>query len=130
MNKTEIKKLKKRVLKKNTLVFDQFTKQEKTRAFQFSESYKDFLDKSKTEREAAKQIIHMAKDNGFLDIDTLLTKKQKASKKIYKVFQGRCVAMAVMGKTNLISGTNIIASHIDSPRLDLKQNPIYEDLSL
>jgi aspartyl aminopeptidase len=72
----------------------------------------------------------MAKDNGFVDIDTLLTKKQKTCKKVYKIFQDRCVAMAVMGKTDLIAGASIIASHIDSPRLDLKQNPLYEDLNM
>ncbi len=130
MNKAEIKKLKKSVFKKDTLVFDQLTKQQKTKAFKLSENYKNFLNKSKTEREAAKQIVQMAENNGFLNIDTLLTKKQKPCKKVYKIFQDRCVAMAVMGKTDLISGASIIASHIDSPRLDLKQNPIYEDLSM
>ncbi len=130
MNKGQIKKLKKSVFKKDTLVFDQLTKQQTTRAFKFSERYKDFLNKSKSEREAAAQIVQMAKESGFVDMDTLLTKKQKSSKKVYKVFQDRCVAMAVMGKTDLIAGASIIASHIDSPRLDLKQNPIYEDLSL
>ena len=130
MDKTQIKKIKKSVFKKDTLVFDQLSKQQKTRAFKFSESYKNFLNRSKSEREAAAQIVQMAKESGFVDIDTLLTKKQTSCKKVYKIFQDRCVAMAVMGKTDLIAGTSIIASHIDSPRLDLKQNPIYEDLSM
>ncbi|OGR15239.1 MAG: aminopeptidase, partial [Desulfobacula sp. GWF2_41_7] len=51
-------------------------------------------------------------------------------KKVYKIFQGRCVALAAIGKKLPHLGANIIASHIDSPRLDLKQNPIYEDLSI
>ncbi|RLB97041.1 MAG: aminopeptidase, partial [Deltaproteobacteria bacterium] len=78
----------------------------------------------------AKQIVHAAKNKGFVDIDSLAIKNTKRLKKVYKVFQGRCVALAVLGKEPLLSGTNIIASHIDSPRLDLKQNPIYEDLSM
>ena len=130
MNKKEMKKLKKTVLNKATLVFDQLTRQQKTKTFEFSEEYKNFLDKSKTEREAVKQIVLAAKKRGFIDIDTLLTKKQHSCNKVYKIFQNRCVAMAVFGKEDIVSGVNIIASHIDSPRLDLKQNPIYEDLSM
>ena len=130
MNKSEIKKIKDVVLKKETLVFDQLTKQQKSKTFKFNEGYKDFLNQSKTERRAAKQIIQAAEDKGFINIDTLLIKKQGSCKKVYKIFQNRCVGMAVLGKERLITGANIIASHIDSPRLDLKQNPIYEDLSL
>lgn len=129
-SENKIKKLKQNVFKKETLVFDQFTKQQKKKSFQFSEDYKNFLNKSKTEREAAKQIVKAAEDKGFVNIDTLLINKQNKDKKVYKIFQNRCVALAVLGKKDLISGVNIIASHIDSPRLDLKQNPIYEDLNL
>ncbi|MBT3387700.1 MAG: aminopeptidase, partial [Desulfobacula sp.] len=95
-----------------------------------NENYKKFLNKSKTERKAAGQIIKAAEAQGFVDIDTLVTKKLKNVKKIYKIFQGRCLALAVLGEKNLVSGANIIASHIDSPRLDLKQNTVYEDLSI
>ncbi|MDA3916056.1 MAG: aminopeptidase [Deltaproteobacteria bacterium] len=130
MNKKEIEKLKKTVLNKATLVFDQLTRQQKTKTFEFGEEYKGFLDKSKTEREAAKQIVQAAEERDFVNIDTLLTKKQHTCNKVYKIFQNRCVAMAVFGKEDIVSGVNIIASHIDSPRLDLKQNPIYEDLSM
>ncbi len=131
MNKKEISKLKKTVFKKDTLVFDKLTKHQKTRTLAFSEAYKKFLDASKSEREAAKQIVKAAEDKGFANIDTLLGEKNlKPVNRVYKIFQNRCVAMAVLGKEDLISGTSIIAAHIDSPRLDLKQNPVYEDLSL
>jgi len=130
LNKNQIKKIKKTILKKETLVFDQLTKNQQAKAFKFSESYKDFLDQSKTEREAAGQIVQAAQAKGFIDIDTLTTKDSKSIKKVYKIFQGRCVALAILGKKNCVAGTNIIASHIDSPRLDLKQNPVYEDLSI
>ena len=129
MNKTQFKKIKDRLKKKNTLVFDQLTKTQKSQVFKFNDLYKDFLDQSKTEREAAQQIVKIAEGNGFVNIDILASKK-KQIQKVYKVFQGRCVAMAVLGKDSLVKGANIIASHIDSPRLDLKQNPIYEDLSM
>jgi len=130
MNKTQLNKIKKTILKKGPLVFDQITKTQKAELFNLSENYKNFLNQAKTEREAAIQIILAAKDKGFVDIDTLLEKESESARKVYKVFQGRCVALAVIGKENPASGTNIIASHIDSPRLDLKQNPVYEDLSM
>jgi len=130
MNKNEIKKIKESVLKKETLVFDKLTRQQKSKVFKFGEDYKDFLNQSKTERRAAQQIVQAAEDSGFINIDTLSIKEQGSCKKVYKIFQNRCVGMAVLGNKGLITGVNIIASHIDSPRLDLKQNPLYEDLSL
>ncbi|NOX33369.1 MAG: aminopeptidase [Deltaproteobacteria bacterium] len=130
MNKHELKKIKKTLLKKEILAFDQLTKSQKTKLFKFSETYKNFLNQSKTEREATRQIIAAAKAGGFVDIDIQTEKNSKDTRKIYKVFQGRCVALAVLGEKNPVSGTNIIVSHIDSPRLDLKQNPFYEDLNI
>jgi len=130
MNKTQLKKLKKNIFKKETLAFDHLNKNQRDQAFQFSDNYKHFLNQSKTERKAAKQIIQAAEAEGYVDIDTLLKNKSKSAEKIYKNFQGRCVAMAHLGKADLCSGANIIASHIDSPRLDLKQNSVYEDLSI
>ncbi|WP_457553940.1 aminopeptidase [Desulfobacula sp.] len=130
MDKDRLKKIKKIVLKKNPLVFDRLTEKQKTQAFKFNETYKKFLNLSKTERKAARQIIQAAEAQGFVNIDTLPTKSSTPIKKVYKVSQGRCVALATLGEESLVSGTNIIASHIDSPRLDLKQNPVYEDLSM
>ncbi|MBT6339635.1 MAG: aminopeptidase, partial [Desulfobacula sp.] len=137
MNKTQLKKIRDTLVKKQTLVFDQLTKSQKNQAFKFNDLYKTFLDQSKTEREATRQIVKTARDNGFVNIDTLISKnltpkssKKYQTKKVYKVFQDRCVALAVLGKDSLVKGTNIIASHLDSPRLDLKQNPVYEDLSM
>lgn len=130
MNKAQIKKIRETLLKKQPLVFDALDKKGRDQVFQFCEKYKAFLDQSKTEREAARQIIDAAKQKGFVDINAILGKRHKNNKKVYKVFQGRCVALANVGKKLPHLGANIIASHIDSPRLDLKQNPIYEDLSM
>lgn len=130
MKKSEIKKFKTDTFKTDHLVFDRLTKEQKRQCADFNESYKTFLDQAKTEREAAQQIIKTAESKGFKDIDKLLTTKGQAPKKVYRCFQDKCVALAVIGKTPLTSGSNILASHIDSPRLDLKQNPLYEDLDI
>ena len=80
MNKTQLKKIKKTILKKETLVFDQLVKKQKEESFKFCENYKDFLNQSKTERKAAGQIVQAAEAEGFVDINTLATKKSKTIK--------------------------------------------------
>ncbi len=130
MNKTTFKKLKDTLFKKETMAFDNMTKAQKTKTLEFSETYKSFLDKSKTEREAAVQIVRTAEKRGFKNIEDIGNKKAPKTKKVYKIFKGRCVALATLGKNTLADGANIIASHIDSPRLDLKQNPVYQDLDM
>lgn len=131
MNKSQIKKLKKSLEKQATLVADTLNKQQQKIVEKFSSEYKHFLDHSKTEREAVQQVIKLAEANGFVDIDKVGTNNKKTQlQKVYKIFRNRCAALAVLGKAPLEKGANIIASHIDSPRLDLKQNPLYEDLSM
>ncbi|MCP3943374.1 MAG: aminopeptidase [Desulfobacteraceae bacterium] len=132
MNKTQAEKQKKVLFKKNQPACDQMGKQEKKAAFTLGDSYKDFLDAAKTEREAANKIVAQAMDKGFVDIDKLLNKKTIKSKpqKVFRLFKDKTVALAVLGSQKLSAGTHIIASHIDSPRLDLKQNPVYEDLGI
>lgn len=130
MNKTQLKKIQDTILNKNALVLDCLNKKQTESAIKFSNGYKKFLDRSKTERKAAQEIVRAAKAKGFVDIDTILNKETPYSEKVYKIFQGRCVGLAHIGKLPCLSGTNIIASHIDSPRLDLKQNPFYEDLDI
>ncbi|MCP4722345.1 MAG: aminopeptidase [Desulfobacteraceae bacterium] len=132
MNKTDAEKQKKKLFKKTSLAYDQLGKQEKKTVFTFGDAYKDFLNSAKTEREAADKIAALARDRGFVDIDKLLAKKTTRSspKKVFRIFKDKTIAMAVLGQEKISAGTRIIASHIDSPRLDLKQNPIYEDLSM
>ncbi|MCD4744456.1 MAG: aminopeptidase [Desulfobacteraceae bacterium] len=130
MNKKEIEKLEKNILKKDKSAFDYLNKKETSFAFSFAEKYKTFLDNAKTEREAVNEIIKRAEAKGFININNALKKKSLKSKKFYKIFKGKTVGLAVLGKKPVENGLNIIASHIDSPRLDLKQNPLYEDLDL
>ena len=94
----------------------------------FSEDYKKYLDKSKTEREACKTAIELAKKAGFKDGNTL--KSFKKGDKIYFNNRGKAVALFVIGKEPVSKGMNILGAHIDSPRVDVKQVPLYEDSGL
>jgi len=97
-------------------------------AFAFCEEYKAFLDKSKTEREASAEAVRIAEKAGFKAFDP--SKKYKANDKVYCANRGKSLILAVIGKDGVKNGANIIAAHIDSPRIDLKQNPLYEDSEL
>ncbi len=94
----------------------------------YCEGYKTFLDRAKTEREAAITAIEMAKAKGFEEFDR--NKTYKAGDKVYFNNRSKTVAFAVIGKDAVENGVNITAAHIDSPRLDLKPNPLYEDIEL
>ena len=95
---------------------------------EYCEGYKKFLDSAKTEREAAKTAIKMAEEKGFIEFD--YKKKYNAGDRVYFNNRGKTVAFAVIGTEPVESGVNITAAHIDSPRLDLKPNPLYEDVEL
>lgn len=94
----------------------------------YCEGYKAFLDKAKTEREAAATAIALAKAKGFTEFDR--SKSYKCGDKVYFNNRGKTVAFAVIGKESAEKGVNITAAHIDSPRLDLKPNPLYEEIEL
>ena len=94
----------------------------------YCEGYKQFLDKAKTEREATVTAIKMAEAKGFVPFDR--TKKYNKGDKVYFNNRSKTVAFAVIGEAPVEEGTNITAAHIDSPRLDLKPNPLYEDIEL
>jgi aspartyl aminopeptidase len=93
----------------------------------FAQSYKQFLDMGKTERECVEAAVEMLENNEFINIDTLKDKKIKAGMKIYQNIRGKSIFAAIIGKKSAMEGCNILGAHIDSPRLDLKQNPLYED---
>ncbi len=90
----------------------------------FCESYKEFLDCGKTEREAVAKSVKLAKDNGFEEFE--FGKKYAPGDKFYYVNRKKCVILTIMGTEPIEKGIRIAAAHIDSPRLDLKQNPLYE----
>ncbi len=91
--------------------------------------YREFLDLGKTERECVKNIVAIARENGYRDLEEILEKEEtlKAGDKIYAVNMGKGVLMMEIGTEDLEKGMLLVGSHIDSPRLDLKQNPLYEN---
>lgn len=98
------------------------------KAFAFCEDYKKFLDAAKTEREAAETAVILAEQNGFVPFKE--GEDYKAGDRVYFNNRGKAVAFAVIGKESVINGVNITAAHIDSPRLDLKPNPLYEEIDM
>ncbi len=88
-------------------------------------SYKDFLDAGKTERECVAEIIRLAKEQGYKDLSTVET--VKAGDKVYVPWMDKSIALFNVGEEALENGMNVLGAHIDSPRMDLKQNPLYED---
>ena len=97
-------------------------------AMEYCEGYKQFLNDAKTEREAVKVAIKMAEEKGFCRFDR--NKSYSAGDKVYFNNRGKTVAFVVFGKEANENGVNITAAHIDSPRLDLKPNPLYEEIDL
>lgn len=104
------------------------SQEETDKADAFCEEYKNFLNKAKTEREAVVYVLEKAKKNGFVEFDR--AKKYNAGDKVYYNNRGKSIILAVIGKKGLESGTRLSAAHIDSPRLDMKQNPLYEDTEI
>ena len=100
------------------------TEDEVAKADEFCEGYKKFLDEAKTEREATERVKADAIKLGFQEF--VAGKEYKAGDKIYFVNRGKSIILAVIGEKSLKEGVKIAAAHIDSPRLDLKPNPLYE----
>lgn len=97
--------------------------------FNFCHSYKDFLNSAKTERESTEWAEGEAKKNGFVFLDEVIHtgRKLHPGDKIYTINRGKNILLAVVGSEPLEKGLNMIGSHIDAPRIDLKPNPLYED---
>ncbi|NLI60131.1 MAG: aminopeptidase [Clostridiales bacterium] len=113
-------------------VWDKYRGKELEDLFAFSEGYKDFISKCKTERECVAEFISLAQKNGYRDLATLIEQGQplKAGDKVYASNAGKTLALFNIGSQAMEKGLRIIGAHVDSPRLDLKQNPLYEDSGL
>ncbi|MBW6409127.1 aminopeptidase [Clostridium weizhouense] len=100
--------------------------------FDFCEGYKNFMSTCKTERECVKEAIKMAELNGYKDIEDIIKNGEslKAGDKVYANNKGKTIALFIIGKESMEKGLKILGAHIDSPRLDAKQNPLYEDTEL
>lgn len=114
---------------KRTSIWKNLSQEEKDEIFEYSEEYKEFLDLAKTEREAVTYIIERAKKAGFIDLKKAIKGKIKVGDKIFVNNKNKSCVLFVVGE-DLQNGMKIVASHIDSPRLDSKANPLYEDSEL
>ncbi len=94
-----------------------------------SREYREFLDNGKTERECIDTIVNVIEAAGYKELDSLQKKGQKlsAGDKVYSVWMNKSIVMFQIGEKPLCEGMNILGAHIDSPRMDVKQNPLYEE---
>ena len=119
--------MEKDILNKKECGWLKINEDEKQSIFNYCNSYVEFLNKCKTERETSNYIVDKLKNNGFIDINTV--RSIKTGDKLYMQNRNKSVYAAIIGD-DLLSGLNIIGSHIDSPRLDLKPNPLYDDAKI
>ena len=108
--------------------YDLASTEDLTLADLYSEKYKSYLDNAKTEREAIAKAIELSAANGFVPF--VRGMDLKPGTKVYTVSGGKSMVLAVIGKTSLSDGANIAAAHVDAPRIDLKQVPLYEESDL
>lgn len=94
-----------------------------------SKEYRDFLDNGKTERECVDTIVNMIEKEGYRELETLIKSGEsvKCGDRVYSVWMNKAVAMFQIGSKSFTEGMNILGAHIDSPRLDVKQNPLFEE---
>ncbi|WP_271813504.1 aminopeptidase [Clostridium beijerinckii] len=120
----------KKDLSKNA--WNKYDEKEVQSIFEFCEGYKNFMSKCKTERECVKEVLRLAKAEGYEDIEEIIknNKQLKPGDKIFANNKGKAVALFIVGSESIEKGLKILGAHIDSPRLDLKQNPLYEDSEL
>lgn len=92
--------------------------------------YREFLDNGKTERECIDTIVNTIEKEGYRELETLIRSGETLKKgdKVYSVWMNKSIAMFRIGRKPFTEGMNILGAHIDSPRLDVKQNPLYEDI--
>ena len=116
--------------KKN--VWNSYSEEQLKEVEAFAREYMDFLDAGKTERECVDTLVNLIEKEGYVELNALLERgsKIKPGDKIYAVNMNKCLVMYQIGKKPMKEGMNILGAHIDSPRLDVKQNPVYEDSSI
>ena len=120
-----MEELKEKLFSNKKVGWEEIDDNKKKEIFEFCDGYMNFLNNAKTEREFIKQAKKVADENGFKDIaefDNL-----KSGDKVYFINRGKSMYLAVIGDEKIENGIHIIGSHVDSPRLDLKPNPLYED---
>lgn len=120
--------LKEKLLKNNKSGWENVDEEKRSKIEDVSSKYMNFLNKAKTEREFIKRARELANSNGYKDI--MEFESLKPGDKIYFVNREKSMYLAIIGENSIENGIHIIGSHVDSPRLDLKPNPLYEDTGL
>lgn len=95
----------------------------------FAQEYMEFLNNGKTERECIDQIVNLIEKNGYRELEAVIDsgERLKTGDRVYSVCMNKSIVMFQIGNKSMAEGINILGAHIDSPRLDIKQNPLYED---
>lgn len=114
------------------VAWDFYSEAERKDVFAFAEEYRRFLSECKTERECIRDFTERAREAGFQDMDEIIAegRKLQAGDRVYAVNHGKAMALYIIGSRSMEEGMNILGAHVDSPRMDLKQNPLYEDTGL
>ena len=109
-------------------LWDLYTDEQLQELEKVSASYKHYLDVGKTERECIREAIKMARAKGYRDLNDVISAKDTltAGDKVYAVCMDKTIALFQIGQEPLENGMNILGAHVDSPRIDVKQNPLYE----
>jgi aspartyl aminopeptidase len=128
MPKIDYQKLEKELTKQKKGCWEVWDDKIKKDAFAFADGYKKFLDITKVEREAVTEGVAMAKKCGYKNIEDI--KNLKAGDKVYYIQKEKSLILAKIGRKGLAEGFKMVMAHIDSPHLDLKVNPLYEDESI
>ena len=113
--------------KKNT--WETYSSKQLKELEKINAQYRDFLDNGKTERECIDTIVNTIEKSGYRELESLIKEGTalKTGDKVYSVWMNKSIAMFQIGRKPMTEGMNILGAHIDSPRLDVKQNPLYED---
>ena len=109
-----------------------YTKTDLKKVNDLADGYRSFLDNGKTERECIVQAVAAAQEKGYKNLTDLVKEGTalKAGDKVYYVHMDKSIALFNIGRQDIEEGLNILGAHIDSPRIDVKQNPQYEDSNL
>ena len=116
------------LLKNEKSGWEEVSQEEKDKIYAFSNEYMNFLNNAKTEREIIKETEKIARENGFKSLDEYA--ELYPGDKVYYINRAKNIYLAVIGEDSLESGINIVGAHADSPRLDLKPNPLYQEGNL
>lgn len=112
--------------------WNKYDSKKKAEVFDFAEQYRQFISKCKTERECVKEGVRLLKEAGYADLKEVIADNRtlKAGDKVYAVNMNKALVAFNIGEEPISAGMNILGAHIDSPRLDIKQNPLYEETGL